>query len=354
MGSDISNIMTLNKFHILNKFLHLADNKLQGENKTDKFKNFYSILKRNWNKVFKPGQYLTLDEGIAAFQGRSEFKQYMPAKPEKWGLKVYLLADSNTDYILSAKLYRGKSEATSNYTVKLVINILENFMWKGHIVFMDSFYCCPILTRHLYFKDTYVTGMTRGHRLGMPKEILKDLNLEKNELKTFSVDYFHLDAFKDKKKLLLIITSAYSNEIKTSISLKPESLVKYNEYMNSVDKANQKNSYYRFPHKNRKWWKVMFFELLEISISNSYIIYKNDGNKLSHKEYRLEIATSLIKNYKTKESLNYILLDSKKQHYIGYIPQKLKRLCKYCKQSKTIWMCQHCTKKKKVVLLVFV
>ena len=213
MGSDVSKIISINKF------FHIADNKLQGDNKTNKFKQFYLQLKNNWSKVFSPGQHITLDEGVAAFQGRTEFKQYMPAKPEKWGLKIYLLSDSNSDYILSAILYTGKSEKITNYTIKLVIKILNEYMWKGHKVFIDSFYCCPTIVRFLYFREIYVTGISRSNRKGMPAQI-KDLNLQENSCRTFSCDFLHLDAFKDKKKTLFIISSAYSNKITENSSLK--------------------------------------------------------------------------------------------------------------------------------------
>ena len=38
---------------------------------------------------YKPGCDLSIDEGMIGFKGRLHFRQYMLAKPTKWGIKVW-------------------------------------------------------------------------------------------------------------------------------------------------------------------------------------------------------------------------------------------------------------------------
>ena len=45
--------------------------------------------------VFEPSKNLSIDEGMIAFKGRLSFRQYMPAKPTKYGIKVSMAADSS-------------------------------------------------------------------------------------------------------------------------------------------------------------------------------------------------------------------------------------------------------------------
>lgn len=52
LGSELSEIMSLNRFLLLNKFLHLADNKIKNNNKTIKYLNFYFMLRNNWKKFY--------------------------------------------------------------------------------------------------------------------------------------------------------------------------------------------------------------------------------------------------------------------------------------------------------------
>ena len=44
--------------------------------------------------------------------------------------------------------------------------------------------------------------------------------------------------------------------------------------MKGVDKGNQLISYYELSRGTHKLWKRIFFHLIDISIENSFIIYK--------------------------------------------------------------------------------
>ena len=50
---------------------------------------------------------MSLDESMTGFKGGITFKQYMPKKPTKWGLKAFVLADSATGYAYNWRLYTG-------------------------------------------------------------------------------------------------------------------------------------------------------------------------------------------------------------------------------------------------------
>jgi hypothetical protein len=61
--------------------------------------------------------------------------------------------------------------------------------------------------------------------------------------------------------------------------------------MLGVDKLDQFASYYSFLHKSVKWWRKIFFWMLEVAVINSYIIYKklatSRGRRpMTHKAYR--------------------------------------------------------------------
>ena len=56
---------------------------------------------------------------------------------------------------------------------------------------------------------------------------------------------------------------------------KPAIIADYNKHKLGVDKCDQLLSYYSFLHKSVKWWRKVFFWLLEVSIINSCIIYQH-------------------------------------------------------------------------------
>jgi len=56
------------------------------------FDYFVRLCKENYTV----GENCTLDEIIEAFQGRCSFRQYMPNKPSKYGIKIQALVNSHT------------------------------------------------------------------------------------------------------------------------------------------------------------------------------------------------------------------------------------------------------------------
>ena len=64
-------------------------------------------LKRRFAEEFTPHQEVAVDECMIPFRGHISFKQDTPLK---WGMKVWMLADSKTGYNYSFDMYVGRDE----------------------------------------------------------------------------------------------------------------------------------------------------------------------------------------------------------------------------------------------------
>ena len=79
---------------------------------------------------------------------------------------------------------------------------------------------------------------------------------------------------------------------------KPEVVQDYNLHMLGVDKLDQLMSYYSFLHKSIKWWRKVFFWVLEVAVINTYIVYKELALRrrerpISHLAFRRRLIDSL-------------------------------------------------------------
>lgn len=54
----------------------------------------------------------------------------------------------------------------------------------------------------------------------------------------------------------------------------PEAINFYNKFMAGVDRSDQYSTCYEIDRKSKKWWKRVFYRLLMIAVSNSWIIFK--------------------------------------------------------------------------------
>jgi len=78
--------------HIL-RFLHFTDNKRNGVDKTDgrqwKIRDLFEIISTNFSKFYNPSEHLAAEEFIVKFKGRVLFKQYIPKKCKRFGIKMF-------------------------------------------------------------------------------------------------------------------------------------------------------------------------------------------------------------------------------------------------------------------------
>ena len=90
--SDIADVTSQNKFETLLRHLHFVNNlgvtdETKKSKKLWKLKPWLSSLKENFLKV-SPEEFESVDEIVVLFKGKSSLRQYMPAKPHKWGFKL--------------------------------------------------------------------------------------------------------------------------------------------------------------------------------------------------------------------------------------------------------------------------
>ena len=133
-----------------NWMLHVSTDDPQHPGKRiNKVKDIVDILISNFQQSFTPGRNLAVDETMVGFCGRfGAKKQYMPAKPTKYGIKVFTCVDSGLGYVLNFLVYTGGDTletASSIYSTlpqpaRIVLHLLEPYLGKGHTVFTDRYY----------------------------------------------------------------------------------------------------------------------------------------------------------------------------------------------------------------------
>ena len=69
--------------------------------------SIFDIWKHKLLRPFIPYEYITVDESLVPFRGRYRFKQHMPSKTAKYGLKYWCLYDAKTAYCLRIWPYLG-------------------------------------------------------------------------------------------------------------------------------------------------------------------------------------------------------------------------------------------------------
>jgi hypothetical protein len=76
----------------------IVNNKMQRDGKLIKY------LENLFDSLYIPGENIVIDEGMMAFKGKMKNKVFNPIKPDKWGMKFYVCADSETGYVHNLRI----------------------------------------------------------------------------------------------------------------------------------------------------------------------------------------------------------------------------------------------------------
>ncbi|XP_051815619.1 piggyBac transposable element-derived protein 4-like [Acanthochromis polyacanthus] len=169
-----STVMSRDRFRAIHSNLHISDpeedainERIKGTEDYDplqKVKPLLDTIRNSCKSIYHPKQHISVDERMVATKARLSIKQYMKAKPTKWGLKFFVLADVN-GYTLDYKLYTGKAHGASGKGLSFDV-VLE--LVSGYIVYCDNFYTSPLLFRHLSQQGFGACRTYRQGRVGVP------------------------------------------------------------------------------------------------------------------------------------------------------------------------------------------
>ena len=136
-------------------------------------------LGKRFEELYHPNRDLAVDEAMIKFQGRSSLKQYMPMKPIKRGIKVWVLGDSRNGYFSRFQVYSGKENTTeSGLGARVVKDLTSHIKGKNHHVFFDNFFTGTKIIHDLLADGIYACGTVNSNRKGFPTD-LKLKRLEK-------------------------------------------------------------------------------------------------------------------------------------------------------------------------------
>lgn len=116
---------------------------------------------------------MTIDEIMPGFRGRCPFKQYIPSKPTKYGIKTYALVNSRMVYTNNLKIYaRKQSEGPFSVSNKLsdVVKQMTEPFGKGRHITADNWFTGIELVNELRKKKKRLShvGMLRKNKRQIP------------------------------------------------------------------------------------------------------------------------------------------------------------------------------------------
>ncbi|XP_023930459.1 piggyBac transposable element-derived protein 4-like [Lingula anatina] len=323
----IPTVMTRDRFDKIQQYFHanktwgrdLPDRGEPGHDRLLHVRPILDILNQKCLQNYNPHQNTSVDEGMIAFRGRLGFRQYLPAKPTKYGIKVWVRADPENGYLnefqkqdydvpseckfiiiiyyfFFLQIYTGRQgnrgQPEIGLGARVVLDLCENISGVNHIVNMDNYFSSPQLFEELLDMNIYARGTVRSNRRGYPSNLLPNNCVKvQGENRMVQKGEMIAVAWKDKKVIHFLSTAedpasaiGYTNrKQKTGEILRvscPVTVSEYNAYMNGVDRADQLRNEYCTYRTSKKWWLYVFWFLFDVAKCNAFICMKESQNHI--------------------------------------------------------------------------
>lgn len=363
------------RFLLLLKYLQFSEYTTSTE-PTRQFHIGMDLLLQKFKTHYTPQMNISIHESLLLWKGRLKWKRFSPLKSAKFGTECYILAESESGYVWDLIIHDGKDtpfpfeirgiseEKKQNFSkpTKIVLSLVAPLLNKGYTLGIGNFYTSPELIEVLLANKTDCVGTVRFDRKLLCPEV-KEKELEKGEtIARFKDKIMHLK-WRDKKNVNMLST-IYDDKMKDILvggktSSKPGVCINYKKFhLGKEDLLNQITTA-TLAKGGVKYYKKVFFRLMEITLHNCHVIYKRNGGKKSFLDFKLQLVEMLLTSY--GKDVHWLRKPAQSpglgsnptrltgRHFIietGGKEKKVQRMCVYCAQKKkrkrSIYSCDTC------------
>nr|XP_047129659.1 piggyBac transposable element-derived protein 4-like [Hydra vulgaris] len=218
-------------------------NQRRFEDKFAPLRNIMEMFTTKCKSNYNPSAYLTVDEQLVTFRGRCPFKMFIPTKPGKYGMKIWILCDAETSYCINLQPYIGRVNGVRDVGqgTRVVLELTDHLNGSGRHITADNFFTNIHLARALLGRKMTYTGTIKKNKGEIPKKLLPALHRPVYS----SIFGFQNDSTivsyvpKKNKAVILLSTFHHSNDIVMDHNEKPCIILDYNKYKGGVDTLDQ-------------------------------------------------------------------------------------------------------------------
>lgn len=286
-------------------------------------------------RVYTPGPFLTIDEMLIEFHGRVSFRQYIPTKPGKFGLKMFWLVDAETFIPVQCLLYSGANsilqserERYDSYPEALVMTLSKKYLGQGRNITADNYFTSLPLVERLENERTTYVGTVRKNRRGLPPCAATVQGRSRGDAKHFYRNNVVLCSYWDKgSKPVMLLSTMHGAQVNTQSrdSGKPDIVEFYNSTKAGVDVLDKLVRGYCSKRKCRRWPYSIFFTLVDVAVimAHKMCIMQNSEEE-DHYSYKkalaYELCMPLVLRRAALPKLRITVADAMK--HIGIVPQQ--------------------------------
>ena len=166
-------VMSIKRFKFLLRCMWFDDRDTRitrkAEDRLAPIREIFTLFVHNCQKNYSLEKFKTIDKMLVGFRGRCGFRQYIPSKPNMYGIKIYALVDAKMYYLHHLETYAGKQpdgpHSLSNKPADVVRRLFAHISGSGRNITADNWFTDIDLVQELKEKKlSYVGTLKRNKR----------------------------------------------------------------------------------------------------------------------------------------------------------------------------------------------
>jgi hypothetical protein len=263
----------------------------------------FSNMVKDSLQIYMPEQQICVDESLVMYKGRLLFRQFIPTKRARFGIKLYFLCESTSGYAYNFLIHSTEAENRKfgqnlqcehlSFSERVVVELSKDLLNLGYQVFTDNWFSSTRLADFLLANSTSLTGTIRQDR-GIPAclrdkrvppnscafahkgDLLAVKMVERKRSGTKTVHFIDAKEEASTDTVQRVRTGGAVVELQ-----KPKTAKKYAKCMGGVDRLDGGLQPYLTCRKTSRWFCRLGFHLLLLCVRNSWILYNKAGGSLS-------------------------------------------------------------------------
>jgi hypothetical protein len=288
--------MTKNRFKSLLQFCRFDNGATRDERlKQDKLapvRDLWIMFLAQLRICYTPGGSLTVDEQLIPTRGRCNFRQYIPSKPGKYGLKIFWCCDSETAYPLNGEVYLGRQPEAANATrntnrvCNLVKRLVNPWINTGRTITTDNYFTSAELAEYLLGVQTTLVGTIRRNKKEIPQELQSNPHRpEQSSIFCFDRQLTLVSYVPKKRHAVILLSSLHHNKaIDDEQKKKPEIILYYNSTKGGVDRMDQMVQTYSCKRKTKRWPMTFFFNIVDVAAIAAFLVWSTKNSQWNEKK----------------------------------------------------------------------
>ena len=272
--------MSMLRFKALLRFIRFDDKATRSfrrsKDKLAPIRDVFDEMNRRLLQYYIPNECLTVDEQLIPFKGRCSFRQYMPSKPDKYGMKIFWIVDSSTFYPLQGKAYLGKegNRAEAGLGKRIVLDLALPFFGSGRNITCDNYFTDLGLVLELRRQKLTLVGTLRKNKAYIPPEFQPHRSRVENSSVFGFQDKCTLVSYVPRKHRSVILLSSmhHTNDIVV------ENAQARNYHVLQPDQrrcwcAGSVDPCLQTKRRSNRWPMAFFYNLLDVSGVAAFVVW---------------------------------------------------------------------------------